>query len=83
MACGACVLTTRELSLPEVGGSAVAYCGTSVAEIAAGLRDLLDDPDRRQTLAAAAVQRAATFTWRSSARAHITAYEAAAARSRG
>ena len=26
MACGAAALTTRELSLPEVGGDAVAYC---------------------------------------------------------
>ena len=28
MACGAAVLTTRKLSLPEVGGDAVAYTGT-------------------------------------------------------
>ena len=27
MAAGAAVLTTRRLSLPEVGGDAVAYCG--------------------------------------------------------
>ena len=30
MACGAAVLTTRELSLPEVGGDAVAYCGSDL-----------------------------------------------------
>lgn len=80
MACGAAVLTTRELSLPEVGGEAVAYCGTAAAEIAAGLRTLLDDDDAlRGRLAAAAVERAARFTWRAAAVAHVAAYEAALA----
>ena len=45
MACGAAVLTTRRLSLPEVGGDAVAYTEPDPAAIAAALRDLLDDPD--------------------------------------
>ena len=31
MACGAAVLTTRRLALPEVGGDAVAYAEPSVA----------------------------------------------------
>ena len=44
MACGACVLTTRRLSLPEVGGDAVAYCGAGAGDIAAALAELLDDP---------------------------------------
>jgi glycosyltransferase involved in cell wall biosynthesis len=78
MACGATVLTTRELSLPEVGGDAVAYCGTSAESIGAELRGLLDDEARRTALAAAAIERAAGFTWAASARAHIAAYEAAA-----
>ena len=47
MACGAAVLTTRKLSLPEVGGDAVAYTGTGAGDIAAALADLLDAPDRR------------------------------------
>lgn len=77
MACRAAVLTTRELSLPEVGGDAVAYCGTDEASIATELVALLDDADRRASLAAAAVDRAATFTWAQAARDHVAAYERA------
>ncbi|MBD7920216.1 glycosyltransferase family 4 protein [Cellulomonas sp. Sa3CUA2] len=77
MASGGCVLTTRELSLPEVGGDAVAYCGTSSAAIADGLASLLADPDRRERLRAAAVERAALFTWDAAARAHVAAFESA------
>ncbi len=79
MACGAAVLTTRELSLPEVGGDAVAYAGTDEPSIAAALRGLLDDPVRTGALAAAARERAATFTWDAAAAAHLLAYERAAA----
>jgi len=75
MACGATVLTTRELSLPEVGGDAVAYCGTDDASIATELRALLEDAPRRAVLAEAAVERAAGFTWAAAAQAHVTAYE--------
>jgi glycosyltransferase involved in cell wall biosynthesis len=63
MATGACVLTTRELSLPEVGGDAVAYAGTDAGSIAAVLAELLDDPERRRALRAAAAARAEGFTW--------------------
>jgi glycosyltransferase involved in cell wall biosynthesis len=80
MACGAAVLTTRRLALPEVGGDAVAYSEPDAASIATVLGELLDDPDRRKTLAAAAVERAAGFTWDACAAAHIAAYEKAASR---
>lgn len=79
MACGATVLTTRKLALPEVGGDAVAYTGTGAGDIAAALGDLLDDPRRRAALAEAAVRRAADFTWEASAAAHARAYAHAAA----
>ena len=79
MACGAAVLTTRKLSLPEVGGDAVAYTGTGAGDIAAALTELLDDPARRAQLSAAAVRRAAGFTWTASAAAHQLAYDRAAA----
>ncbi|MFC6094406.1 glycosyltransferase family 4 protein [Saccharothrix lopnurensis] len=77
MACGAAVLTTRRLSLPEVGGDAVAYCGVGAGDIAAALGDLLDDPARRDALAAAALVRAKDFSWSSSAARHRLAYERA------
>ncbi len=80
MACGATVLTTRELSLPEVGGEAVAYCGTSPTSIEQGLRELLDDPQGRARLADAAVVRAAGFTWARAAQHHLDAYAQALGR---
>ena len=76
MACGAAVLTTRETSLPEVGGDAVAYCGTDHDSIAAALRSLVEDPGRRAVLGRAAVSRAQEFTWARAARAHVEAYHA-------
>lgn len=80
MACGAAVLTTRKLSLPEVGGNAVAYSGTGAGDIAAALGDLLDRPDERARLGRAAVIRASEFTWAASAQAHQVAYRQAAAK---
>ena len=53
MACGAPVLTTRLLSLPEVGGDAVAYTAPDADAIAEALGALLGDPARRAELAAA------------------------------
>jgi glycosyltransferase involved in cell wall biosynthesis len=78
MACGAPVLTTRLLALPEVGGDAVAYTDPDPDAIAAALQALLADPTRRAELAAAGRARAARFDWRACARAHLAAYEAAA-----
>lgn len=83
MACGAPVLTTRRLSLPEVGGDAVAYCEPDAADIAARLADLLDDADRRAVLSRDAVARAAEFTWDASAQVHVAAYEDALRRASG
>lgn len=77
MASGACVLTTRRLSLPEVGGDAVAYCEPDVDAIGVALGELLADPARRAALAAAAVERAGTFTWAAAAEAHARAYTSA------
>ncbi|MQA60430.1 MAG: glycosyltransferase [Actinophytocola sp.] len=78
MACGACVLTTRRLALPEVGGDAVAYCGVGAGDVAAGLTALLDDPGKRDELAAAAVSRAKEFSWAASAEQHRVTYDLAA-----
>ena len=83
MACGACVLTTRRLALPEVGGDAVAYTEPDPAAVAAALAALLDDPARRRALGAAATARASTATWERAAERHAAAYERAAATRRG
>jgi glycosyltransferase involved in cell wall biosynthesis len=74
MASGACVLTTRRLSLPEVGGDAVAYCGVGAGDVAAAIAELLDDSSRRAVLAAAAQQRAKEFSWATTADLHREAY---------
>jgi glycosyltransferase involved in cell wall biosynthesis len=74
MACGAPVLTTDRLSLPEVGGDAVAYTEPDPGSIAAALSALLDDPDRRAALGAAGHERSLEFTWAASAEAHLAAY---------
>lgn len=79
MACGAAVLTTRRLALPEVGGEAVAYCEPQADDIERGLRALLDDPAERARLAAEAVTRAAGFTWAAAARGHLSTYARAVA----
>ena len=77
MACGAPVLTTQRLSLPEVGGDAVAYTEPDPESIAAALRALLDDPDRRAELGAAGHERSLEFTWAASAEAHLAAFRRA------
>ncbi len=77
MACGAAVLTTRRLALPEVGGDAVAYTGTDPDDIARDLAALLDDPARRAALCEAGRRRAQEFTWARSAQRHVEAYERA------
>ena len=79
MACGAPVLTTPRLSLPEVGGDAVAYTGPDPDEIARDLGALLDDEPRRLALAAAGLARAKEFTWDSSAEVHLAAWARAVA----
>ena len=77
MACGAPVLTTRRLSLPEVGGDAVAYTEPDADAIGVALRALLDDPDRRAALGAAGQERSLQFTWEASAEAHLAAFRRA------
>jgi glycosyltransferase involved in cell wall biosynthesis len=77
MACGAAVLTTRRLALPEIGGDAVAYTEPDATSIAVALGALLDDRRRRGQLAAAGLARATGFTWDACAAAHVKAYERA------
>jgi glycosyltransferase involved in cell wall biosynthesis len=77
MSCGSTVLTTHRSSLPEVGGDAVAYTEPDPESIATALSGLIEDADRRRTLADAAAARAAEFTWTASAEAHLASYQRA------
>ena len=77
MACGAAVLTTRNLALSEVGGDAVAYTDTTAGAIGQALRELLDDPPRRAELGRRGLARAGLFSWQACAQAHVKAYHSA------
>ncbi|WP_253258855.1 glycosyltransferase family 4 protein [Subtercola boreus] len=79
MASGSAVLTTRRLSLPEVGGDAVRYTDVDSASIGRGIRQLLADPAERARLAVAGAARAAEFTWAACASRHVEAYRVAVA----
>ncbi|MDQ1610000.1 MAG: hypothetical protein QOE16_2732 [Microbacteriaceae bacterium] len=74
MASGATVLTTRRLALPEVGGDAVFYCEPDEEALGSALESLLSNPELRMQLRERAIARAAEFTWRRTALAHIRAY---------
>lgn len=74
MAAGACVLTTRRLSLPEVGGDAAVYTEPDAAAIAEALAALLDDATARDEHRRRASRRADDFTWTATARVHAEAY---------
>jgi glycosyltransferase involved in cell wall biosynthesis len=79
MACGAPVLTSRRLSIPEVGGDAVAYTDVEVPALTESISALLDDEPRRRELSRLGLERAAGFTWDRSAEQHLVAYRAALA----
>lgn len=63
MACGAPPVVSDRGSLPEVVGDAGIVTSTDADGVAAGLREVLTSAERREALAAAAVRRAAGYTW--------------------
>lgn len=64
MACGTPVITSRVSSLPEVAGDAgMLIDPTSEAALAEAMRELLQDPARRQMLSHRGQERARGFTW--------------------
>jgi glycosyltransferase involved in cell wall biosynthesis len=75
MSCGTAVLTTNRLSIPEVGGEAVAYTEPDTDSIAVALGALLRDGPRRQELALAGLSRSQLFTWSECAARYSAAYE--------
>jgi glycosyltransferase involved in cell wall biosynthesis len=64
MQSGAPTITSSVSSLPEVGGDAVRYVDAhSVDDIAGGLRELLESPQRREELSQRGRERAAGYSW--------------------
>jgi glycosyltransferase involved in cell wall biosynthesis len=77
MACGASVLTTRRLALPEVGGDAALYSEPDEKSLAASISALALDDKERDRLSGLARKRAETFSWETAARAHAEVFAAA------
>jgi glycosyltransferase involved in cell wall biosynthesis len=80
MACGASVLTTRRLALPEVGGDAARYSEPDEKSLAAAITALALDEDERRTLSVLARERAETFSWNATADAHSAVFASVAMR---
>jgi glycosyltransferase involved in cell wall biosynthesis len=76
MACGTPVVASTAGALPEVVGDAgVLVDPMDVDAIAGGMRSLLDDPPRRDLLAARSLERAALFTWDAAARSLLAVFD--------
>ena len=74
------MLTTHRLSLPEVGGDAVAYTEPDSDAIAPGPRAPCSTTSGgAPTSASAGLARAREFTWAASAEAHLASYARALA----
>jgi glycosyltransferase involved in cell wall biosynthesis len=75
MAMGTPVVAARCPAVVEVGGAAIRYFEAGdVAGLTVELGRLAGDPAAREALGRAGLERAATFSWRESARRHIAAY---------
>jgi glycosyltransferase involved in cell wall biosynthesis len=74
MASGTPVVAVRRGSLPEVCGDAAMLVEPSGAAIAAGLRAVLEFPERSARLSALGRRRAAQYDWDTAARAHLDVY---------
>jgi glycosyltransferase involved in cell wall biosynthesis len=80
---GVPVLSSRDTSLPEVGGEAVEYVdATSVDELADAIGRLLADPARRAELVALGHTQFGRFGWPRAARETLASYERVLAASR-
>jgi glycosyltransferase involved in cell wall biosynthesis len=76
MACGTPVITSRNGSLAEVSGEAAEFIEpTSVESIATALRDLLNDPARREELRQCGLAHAAQYSWESTAKQTQALYQ--------
>lgn len=76
MACGSPVCASNSSSLPEVGGDVARYFDPhDVGGMTAALREVLEDTDLRADLRRRGLERAAQFSWRSTAERTVALYE--------
>jgi glycosyltransferase involved in cell wall biosynthesis len=79
MAQGTPVVTSSGTSTEELAeGAGILVDPRDPSSIAAGLAEVLDDPARREELAAAGLRRAAEYTWERTGRMLVETYEEAA-----
>lgn len=72
MRCGTPVAASRVTAIPEVvGDAAVLFDPLDPRDMAAAISQVLGDPTRAATLAAAGLARAESFTWRRAAEAYL------------
>lgn len=84
MACGTPVVSSNRSSLPELGGDAARYFDPyNVDEIAAAIREVWGDAERRQGMRARGLAQAARFSWERAARETLAVYEGLLRRSLG
>jgi glycosyltransferase involved in cell wall biosynthesis len=80
MACGTPVITSNVSSMPEVaGGAALLVDPHSREEIAAAIHKLTTEPQTREELRTKGLARAKAFSWETTARQTLAAYEQMAA----
>ena len=83
MACGRAVACSNTSAMPEVADSAaILFDPNSEDEIALALRDLLLNPELRQRMERLGAQRAAMFSWESTASKTLELYYAVAGETR-
>jgi glycosyltransferase involved in cell wall biosynthesis len=79
MNCRCAVLASRIPVFEEVAGDAAAYFDpNSAEELAARMRQMLDDPASKQELVRAGTRRAGDFSWDRCAKEHLTLYTSVA-----
>jgi glycosyltransferase involved in cell wall biosynthesis len=84
MACGRAVACSNTSAMPEVADSAaILFDPNSDDEIVLALRDLLLNPELRQRMERLGMQRAATFSWESTAGKTLDLYYAVAGEASG
>lgn len=76
MACGCPVVTSTAGSCPEVvGDAAVVVDPRDIGAIAAAVHDLLNNPNRAQTLVGRGLERVKSFTWEKCAQETLAVFE--------
>ena len=80
MKCGTPVIAGNRTSIPEVAGeAALLFDPFDVHSLVAALRQVLDDSEYRAALGAKGLQRASEFSWQTTARLTLDAYQRATA----